>query len=83
MNEMIMVSYSLNNNTRVGLDISSCLNTNTLVSLIPPNRLKFPARWIQLLNKTENTRRQKLPQNSLKTSESYKTWENTFDETLE
>ena len=38
---MITVSYSLNNNTRVGLDISLCLNKNTLVSLIPWNCLKF------------------------------------------
>ena len=35
MNEMIMVSHSLNNNTRVGLVRSPCLNTNLLVSLIP------------------------------------------------
>ena len=41
MNEMIMVSNSLNNNTRTGFVISFCLNANTLVSLIPPNRLKL------------------------------------------
>ena len=36
MNEMIMASHSLNNNTRMSLVISLCLNTNRLVSLIPP-----------------------------------------------
>ena len=35
MNEMIMVCYSLNNNTRTGLAISLCLNVNPLMSLIP------------------------------------------------
>ena len=41
MNETIMVSHSLDNITRMGLVISLCLNTNPLVTLIPPNRLKF------------------------------------------
>ena len=41
MNEMIMVYHSLNNNTRKGLAISLCLNTNLLISLIPLNGLKF------------------------------------------
>ena len=38
---VVMVCPSLNNNTRTGLVISLCLNTNPLMSLIPPNRLKF------------------------------------------
>ena len=33
--------YSLNNNTRTGLVICLCLNANPLISLIPPNGLKF------------------------------------------
>ena len=41
------------------------------------------ARWIQLLNKTEKARWPELSQNSRKTSESCKTWKNTFDETRE
>ena len=40
MNEMIRVSH-LNNNTRTGLVISLCLNTNPLVSLIPQIALNF------------------------------------------
>ena len=36
MNEMIIVCHSLNNNTCMGLVISLCLNTNPLISLIPP-----------------------------------------------
>ena len=38
---MIMVCHSVNNNTRTGLGISYCLDTNTLISLMLPNRLKF------------------------------------------
>ena len=41
MNKMIMMSHSLNNNTCMGLIISLCLNTNPLVSLIPPFCLRF------------------------------------------
>ena len=41
MSEMITVCHSLNNNTRTGLVISLCLNANLLISLIPPNGLKF------------------------------------------
>ena len=37
MNEMIMVCHSLNNNTLTGFVISLYLNTNPLISLIPPN----------------------------------------------
>ena len=37
LNEMIMAL----NNTRTGLVTALSLNTNLLVSLIPPNRLKF------------------------------------------
>ena len=36
MNEMIMVRDSVNNHTRRGLVISLCLDTNPLISLIPP-----------------------------------------------
>ena len=36
MNEMILVSHSLNNNTRTGLVISLCLSKNALISLPPP-----------------------------------------------
>ena len=35
MNEMIMVCHSMNNNTRTGLVIYLCLDTNPLISLIP------------------------------------------------
>ena len=42
-----------------------------------------PARWIQLLNKTENAPQPKLSRNSRKTLVSYKTRENAFDKTLE
>ena len=41
VNKMIMVCHSLNNNARTGLVISLCLNANPLISLIPPNGLKF------------------------------------------
>ena len=44
---------------------------------------RHPARWIQLLKKTENARWSKLPKNSRKTSESYETRENVFDKTYE
>ena len=40
---------------------------------------RHPARWIQLLNKTENAPWPKLSQNSQKTSESYKTRGNASD----
>ena len=46
MNEMIMVSHSLKNNTNMGLVISLCLNTNPLISLIPPNGLKFQTCFV-------------------------------------
>ena len=42
MNEMIMVCHSLNNNTRMGLVISFCLNANPLISLI--------LEWPQMLH---------------------------------
>ena len=35
MNEMITVFHSLNNNARMGLVKSLCLNTNSLIGLIP------------------------------------------------
>ena len=41
MNEMFMVSHSLNNNTCKGLVISLCLNTNHLLSLVPLNHSNF------------------------------------------
>ena len=41
MNEMIMVCHSVKNNTRTGLVIFPCLDTNPLISLILLNRLKF------------------------------------------
>ena len=45
--------------------------------------LRFPARWIQLLRKTENAPLSKFSQNSLKNSESSETRKNAFDKTLE
>ena len=50
MNEMIMVCHSVNNNTRTGHVISLCLDTNPLISLILPNRLKFTQLWYYSVN---------------------------------
>ena len=36
MNELIMVCHSLSSNTCAGLVVSLCLNTNPLISLVPP-----------------------------------------------
>ena len=38
---MIMMRHSVNNNTRMGLVVSLCSNSNHLISLIPPSCLKF------------------------------------------
>ena len=37
----IMMRHSVNNNTRMGLVIFLCSNSNHLISLIPPNCFKF------------------------------------------
>ena len=47
MNEMIMVSHSLNSNTPTGLVKSLCLNTDPLVSLLDQ------CSWIKLLQDSE------------------------------
>ena len=36
-----MTRLSVNNNARMGLVVSLCSNSNHLISLIPPNCLKF------------------------------------------
>ena len=41
VNWMIMMRHSVNNNTRMGLAIFLCSYSNHLISLIPPNGLKF------------------------------------------
>ena len=38
---VIMMHHSVNNNTHMGLAVSLCSNSNHLISLIPPNCLKF------------------------------------------
>ena len=55
MNEMIMVCHSLNNNTCTGLVISLCLNTNPLISLIPPALISPGIAWAANKMPDENT----------------------------
>ena len=41
VNYMIMMRHSVNNNTRMGLVVSLCSNSNHLIGLSPPSCLKF------------------------------------------
>ena len=38
VNYMIIIRHSVKNNTRMGLAVSLCPNSNHLISLIPPER---------------------------------------------
>ena len=66
---MIMVSHSLDSNTRVGLDISLCLNTNTLVSLIPPHP-PLPPESPQILDIKDLKQTDEAPERRRSTSKS-------------